>query len=115
MARMGAVIYLLALAVAPLTGWQVATTIVVTGALMTVYTMVGGIKAVVWTGVLQSLVLVAGTLVCLAAIIVKTPGGLSEIVAHGCGRTQIQPGQLRPVAHRVRRFGSCSSSAWSRT
>jgi solute:Na+ symporter, SSS family len=50
MARMGTVIYLLALAVAPLTGWAVTTTIFITGTLMTVYTLFGGIKAVVWTG-----------------------------------------------------------------
>ena len=59
MARTGTVIYLLALAVSPLTGWHVETTILVTGVLMTVYTLSGGIKAVVWTGVLQSAVLVA--------------------------------------------------------
>jgi SSS family solute:Na+ symporter len=74
MARMGTVIYLLALAIGPLTGWRVETTIVATGALMTIYTLVGGIKAVVWTGVLQSAVLVAGTLMCLGAIIFQTPG-----------------------------------------
>lgn len=83
MARMGTVIYLLALAVAPLTGWRVETTIAVTGVLMTVYTLVGGIKAVVWTGVLQSGVLVLGTLLCLGAIIFKTPGGINEIVSTG--------------------------------
>ena len=65
MARTGTVIYLLALAVAPLTGWQVSTTIMVTGVLMTLYTMAGGIKAVVWTGVLQSAVLIAGTTLCV--------------------------------------------------
>jgi solute:Na+ symporter, SSS family len=83
MARMGTVIYLLALAVGPLTGWHVTTTIAVTGALMTFYTLIGGIKAVVWTGVLQSGVLVAGTLLCLAAIILKTPGGVGGILEAG--------------------------------
>lgn len=83
MARMGTVVYLLALAVAPLTGWSVPATIVGTGALMTVYTLAGGIKAVVWVGVLQSGVLIAGTLICLAAVVLKTPGGFSEIVRTG--------------------------------
>jgi len=84
MARMGTVVYLLALAVAPLTGWQIETTIVLTGALMTVYTLAGGIKAVVWVGVLQSGVLITGTLVCLAAVILKTPGGVREILDVVC-------------------------------
>ena len=83
MARTGTVIYLLALAVSPLTGWQVSTTIIITGVLMTLYTMAGGIKAVIWTGVLQSAVLIAGTALCVFAVIHQTPGGLSTIVETG--------------------------------
>ncbi len=83
MARMGTVVYLLSLAVAPLTGWPVSRTILLTGALMTVYTLAGGIKAVVWVGVLQSGVLISGTLVCLTAVILKTPGGVGEILEIG--------------------------------
>lgn len=83
MARMGTVIYLLALAVSPLTGWEIPTTILLTGALMTFYTMAGGITAVVWTGVLQSAVLVGGTVLCVAAIALKTPGGIGKILEVG--------------------------------
>jgi SSS family solute:Na+ symporter len=83
MARTGAVVYLLALAISPLMPWPIETTILLTGIVMTVYTFLGGIVAVVWTGVLQSAVLVAGTLVCLAAVMLKTPGGPSEIVRVG--------------------------------
>ena len=96
MARMGTVIYLLALAVAPLTGWRVETTIVVTGALMTFYTLVGGIKAVVWTGVLQSAVLVAGTLLCLAAIVLQTPGGMAKSVDAGVADDKFSLGSFGP-------------------
>jgi len=96
MARMGTVIYLLALAVAPLTGWHIYATIAVTGTLMTIYTLAGGIKAVVWTGVLQSAVLVAGTLMCLGAIIVQTPGGLSEIVETGAAHHKFALGSFGP-------------------
>jgi SSS family solute:Na+ symporter len=96
MARMGTVIYLLALAVAPLTGWRVETTIAVTGVLMTIYTLMGGIKAVVWTGVLQSAVLVLGTLLCLGAIIVRTPGGLSAIIDTGVAGGKFSLGSFGP-------------------
>src|SRR5687768_3838680 len=71
-ARTGTVVYLLALAAAPLTGWQVETTILLTGALITVYTMSGGIRAVVWVGVLQSLVLLTGPLICVAMLLIRT-------------------------------------------
>jgi len=79
MARMGTIIYLLALAVSPLVGWDIKLIIVLTGGLMTPYPAVGGMQAVVWTGVLQSLVLVAGPVVCLIALIWMVPGGLGGI------------------------------------
>jgi SSS family solute:Na+ symporter len=94
MARMGTVVYLLALAVAPLTGWKTESTILVAGALMTMYTMAGGIKAVVWLGVLQSLVLVAGPLLCITVILIKTPGGLEEILRSGSQQEKFSLGSF---------------------
>jgi SSS family solute:Na+ symporter len=94
MARTGTVIYLLALAVAPLTGWQVSTTIIVTGVLMTLYTMAGGIKAVVWTGVLQSAVLIAGVGLCLWSVIHQTPGGFQEIIEAGGQKNRFSLGSF---------------------
>ncbi|MBM4000528.1 MAG: sodium/solute symporter [Planctomycetes bacterium] len=83
MARTGTVVYLLALAVSPMTGWGIETTILATGAIMTVYTLAGGLGAVVWTGVLQSAVLVTGPLICVGAILWRTPGGLTQILRIG--------------------------------
>jgi SSS family solute:Na+ symporter len=83
MARMGAIVYLLGLAVAPLLNWPVATTIIVTGGLMTFYTLTGGIKSAVWIGVLQSVILVAGVAVCVVAVINRTPGGVAAIIDVG--------------------------------
>lgn len=95
MARTGTVVYLLALAVAPLTGWRVTTIIAITGALMTFYTLAGGIKAVVWTGVLQSAVLIAGPVICIAALFWQTPGGLEEIVRAGAAEQKFSLGEWR--------------------
>ncbi len=94
MARMGAVIYLLALAIAPITGLDVEITIVITGAVMTLYTIMGGIKAVIWTGVLQSAVLIAGTIVCLLAVIQSAGGSLDEIVKTGVAQRKFSLGSF---------------------
>jgi SSS family solute:Na+ symporter len=96
MARMGTVVFLLGLAVTPLTGWPVWAIVLLTGALMTAYTMAGGIKAVVWLGVLQSAVLVAGTATCLLAVISKTPGGVAGIVALGVENDKFSLGSFGP-------------------
>ena len=47
MARTGTILYLLALAVAPLVGWDVRLIIVLTGTMMILYTIFGGIEAAV--------------------------------------------------------------------
>jgi SSS family solute:Na+ symporter len=93
-ARMGTVIYLLSKAVAPLTGLPVPTTIVITGTLMTLYTLAGGIKAVVWAGVLQSVVLIAGTAACIVMLLVGTPGGPVETISEGMAADKFSLGSF---------------------
>jgi SSS family solute:Na+ symporter len=44
------------------------------------YTAVGGIEAVVWTDVAETVILTPGGAACLAVVIWKAPGGVSEIV-----------------------------------
>ena len=79
LARMGTIMYLVALAVAPLTGWDIKTIIIVTGVLVTMYTLMGGIEAVIWTDVVQSIVLTAGALVCVVIILVRMPEGPAQV------------------------------------
>ncbi len=96
MARMGTIVYLLALAVAPLIGWPVATIIWLTGGLMTLYTLLGGIRAVVWTGVLQSLILILGPIICLVVLLTQIPGGLSGVLHVAAAHDKFSLGSLGP-------------------
>ena len=79
-ARMGTILYLVALALSPLTGWSITTIILVTGVLVTIYTLLGGIEAVIWTDVIQSIVLTAGILVCIIQILIRMPEGPGQFV-----------------------------------
>lgn len=83
MARMGTIVYLLALALAPVSGVSVETIILIVGSVMTVYTVFGGIKAAIWTGVLQALVLLVGPLICVFLILDKTPHGFAGVIETG--------------------------------
>jgi len=80
LSRTAAVVYLLGLAVSPLTGWSVTTVILLTGSIMILYSIFGGIEAVVWIGVLQSAVLLLGPLFCLLVLFALIPGGLAGVV-----------------------------------
>lgn len=80
LARMGTIMYLLALALAPLTGWSVPWLIVVTGVVVIVYTLFGGMEAVIWTDVMQSIVFIAGALGCVVVILAGMPQGPGQFV-----------------------------------
>ena len=66
--KMGIFLLLPAMALATVTGLNLYLCIVVMGLLCIVYTVMGGIEAVVWTDVLQSVVLLGGALLCVGMI-----------------------------------------------
>ena len=76
---LGTVIYAPALALSVVTGMNVWTTILLMGALGTLYTALGGLAAVIWTDVVQFFVLVGGAVWVAATLILRTPGGVSSI------------------------------------
>jgi solute:Na+ symporter, SSS family len=82
-ARMGTILYLLALALSPLTGWSMVTLILVTSVLVIVYTLAGGMEAVIWTDVVQSIVLVGGALVCVGILVFGMPAGPTQVFTIG--------------------------------
>jgi sodium-coupled monocarboxylate transporter 8/12 len=73
---LGLAIYAPALAIMEITGWPFALSVVLTGAAATLYTTLGGMKAVIWTDSIQFLVLCGGVVVVLGYAIAAVPGGL---------------------------------------
>lgn len=80
LARTGSILFLLALPLNALLGWDIHAVIIVTGILTMLYSMSGGIQAVVWTDVVQGFVLIGGALACLLILIFSSPGGLSSSI-----------------------------------
>ena len=81
LARMGSIMFLLALAFHGLLGWNIATIIIITGVIVTFYTWLGGIEAVIWTDVIQTIVLIAGALACSAILLFNMPQGPGQLFA----------------------------------
>ena len=73
--------YFLALATAVLTGWDVTGVILILGAVTVLYTLIGGIQAVVWTDVVQGVFLVGGGLLCILLILFGSDAGPTQILA----------------------------------
>lgn len=79
LARMGAILYLLALPMNSLLGMSIESIIIITGISVVIYSMWGGIEAVIWTDAVQGIILIGGALACILVIFVEIPGGASEV------------------------------------
>ncbi|MDW8309384.1 MAG: sodium/solute symporter [Verrucomicrobiales bacterium] len=75
--------YAPALALEQVTGLPLWFTILCTGALTTLYTTAGGMKAVIWTDVMQFFVLFGGQLVIMFIALKQVPGGASAMIEMG--------------------------------
>ena len=82
-ARIGSVLFLLALALHFMLGWSVSSIIIVTGLCVIIYSMLGGIKAVIWTDAIQGLILIAGALVSAFVLLFSLPDGITQFFVEG--------------------------------
>ena len=72
-----------ALVIAIVTQVPVTWVVVVLGAAMILYTMRGGVSAVIWTDVVQMFVYIAGAGAVAIALLQRIPGGWEEVVRVG--------------------------------
>lgn len=89
LARTGSILYLLALPMNALFGWDINTIVIVTGLAVMVYAMMGGLTAVVWTDAIQGIILIGGAVACALLLLFSFPEG---------------PGQLFQIASEHNKF-----------
>lgn len=79
--RVATVMYLFSLVVNTITGINIVKVILLIGLATMAYAVVGGIKGVIWTDLIQTVVLLAGGIVTVIAVCLMVPGGLSAVLA----------------------------------
>lgn len=86
--RIAIVLYLPSLALATVSDLEVETCIVGIGLLCIIYTVAGGMEAVIWTDVIQAIVLLSGAVVSLIYLMLQIDGGIWKTidVASASGR-----------------------------
>jgi len=77
-ARLTVILYLPSLALSIVTGVNITVCIVVMGLVTICYTVLGGMKAVIWTDFLQFFVMFGGTIFALLFIFMSLDGGVSQ-------------------------------------
>ncbi len=78
-ARMGSVLFLLALPLHHLLGWDIRLIIIAVGGVSTIYSMIGGIAGVMWTDAIQSAILIVGALLCAVILVFSMPQGPQQL------------------------------------
>lgn len=77
--RTGTILFLLALTLNVIAGWDIVMVIIVTGLSVMVYSMLGGIQAVVWTDAIQGIILITGAVVCAVLLLFSMPEGAGQL------------------------------------
>ena len=78
--RIGVILFLPSIALNLVTGVDIFLCIALMGGVSLIYTLMGGIEAVIWTDVVQVFVLMGGVSLSLILIIIDTENGFSGII-----------------------------------
>jgi len=81
--RMTIVLFLPSLALSAVSGLNIYLSIILMGILTTIYTVMGGVEAVVWCDLLQVIALAGGALTALVIIVMNVDGGLGRVIEIG--------------------------------
>ncbi len=92
---MALAIYASALALHAVTGWPLVPVILVTGLVATAYTLMGGMRAVIWTDVAQFAVLVGGLLGAVAIVHSALDGGFAAVFRMAAAEQAAHPETFR--------------------
>lgn len=79
LARMAVVMYLVALPMQVIFGWNIYVVLILIGVSVTLYSFVGGVVAVIWTDAIQAIVLMGGALIVLVVMLLQMPGGVGQV------------------------------------
>ena len=82
-ARIGSVLFLMALPMNSMLGWSIPLIIIITSICVIIYSVLGGIKAVMWTDAIQGIILILGALTCAVILLFSLPEGPVQIFEIG--------------------------------
>ncbi|MCE7068371.1 sodium:solute symporter [Dyadobacter sp. CY326] len=96
LARMGSIFFGIALSLQALTGYPMSTIMIVVGICIVLYTVMGGMEAVIWTEVVQGVIKTIGALVILYLVVTGMDGGFSRIMDIGEADNKFSLGTFAP-------------------
>jgi SSS family solute:Na+ symporter len=104
LARIGSIFFGISLTLQALTGYSLVTIMVVVGICIVIYTVMGGIEAVIWTEVVQGVLKTLGAVIIIYLVVKEVPGGFNDILTTGSAEDKFGLGTFQ--------FDLKSSSFW---
>jgi solute:Na+ symporter, SSS family len=95
--RTGTILFLLALTLNIIAGWDIVTIIIITGVSVMIYAMLGGIQAVIWTDAIQGIILIAGAIVSAAILLFSMPDGPGQLFRIAVENHKFSLGSFKPA------------------
>lgn len=96
LARTGTIFLGVGITLNALTGIDMRLIIFITGIVVTIYTVIGGMEAVIWTEVVQSVIKTVGAILVLILVIWGVNGGVTEIYHTAREGNKLSLGSLKP-------------------
>lgn len=94
LARMGSIFFGIALTLQALTGYSMQMIMTVMGVVIIIYTVLGGMEAIIWTEVVQAAIITFGAVLILYIILAEMPGGVSKIIELGASNDKFSLGSF---------------------
>jgi SSS family solute:Na+ symporter len=94
--RTGTILFLLALTLNVILGWDMIRIIIITGLGTMIYALMGGIQAVVWTDAIQGIILILGAVVSAIILLFSMPEGPGQIFHIASESHKFSLGSFKP-------------------
>ena len=94
--RSGTILFLLALTLNVFVGWNMVAIIIITGLSVMIYSMLGGIQAVLWTDAIQAIILILGAVITSVVLLFSMPEGPVQMFRIAAENGKFSLGSLDP-------------------
>ena len=93
--RVAVILYLASLLLSTFVPWNIAVVIIIIGFVTIVYTLLGGMEAVIWTDVMQSAIMIAGIGFCAVSLSLHVFSGPQPLIQAAIENSKFSFGSLK--------------------
>ncbi len=93
--RVAVILYLASLLLETFVPWNIVTVIIIIGLITIIYTLLGGMEAVIWTDVMQSAIMIVGILFCAVSLSIHVFSGPEPLIQTALENDKFSFGSLK--------------------